>query len=51
MLAKSLANLPTYGGKIIKWNDLPFHRKLFYESEAERFIKAINNIMKGENCE
>lgn len=29
-----------------KFSGLPFHKKLTYINEAERFIKALNNIRR-----
>ena len=51
-LAKILAELPHYWtSEVIKWESLPFHRKLTYIGEAERIIKALRVLKKGEKDE
>lgn len=48
-LARELAEMGDWKGKKRKYDELPFHKKLSFIAEAERFIKAINNIRRRKN--
>ena len=45
-LIRELAEMENWKGRKRKFDDLPFHKKLTYITEAERFIKALNNIRR-----
>ena len=46
MLARELAEMGNWEGKKKKYDELPHHKQLTFITEAERFIKAINNIRR-----